>query len=93
MTLEQELRLSYYRQVAEINGEHSIHLVQHVRSRKFFVKKCLTVYNADIYRFLQEHHIPENLSGRRRRACSDRHRGIYSRRYAGGDPGAGRHLV
>lgn len=59
MTLEQELRLSYYRQVAEINGEHSIHLVQHVRSRKFFVKKCLTVYNADIYRFLQEHHIPD----------------------------------
>lgn len=55
MTIEQELELSYYQQVAEIDAEHSIYLVQDIRNKKFYVKKLLTVYNADIYRFLYEH--------------------------------------
>lgn len=55
MTLEQELRLSYYREAAEINAEHGIHLVQDVRSNKFFVRKRLTVFNAAVYRHLLEH--------------------------------------
>ena len=57
MTIEQELRLSYYQQVADINADHSIYLVQDVRTKKFFVKKLLTVYNADIYRYLLDHPI------------------------------------
>lgn len=52
MTLEQELRLSYYREVAEINADHGIHLVQDVRSKKFFVRKRLTVYNPEVYQYL-----------------------------------------
>lgn len=55
MTIDQELRLSYYRQVADINPAHSVYLVQDVRNGKFYVKKLLTVYNADIYRYLQAH--------------------------------------
>lgn len=55
MTIEQELRLSYYRQVAAIQEDRGVFLVQDVRSGKFFVKKQLTVYNLDIYRFLQSH--------------------------------------
>ena len=58
MTIDQELRLSYYQQVADINAEHSIYLVQDVRTNKFYVKKLLTTYNADIYRFLMAHPIP-----------------------------------
>ena len=58
MTIDQELRLSYYRQVADINDDHCIYLVQDVRTKKFYVKKLLTVYNADIYRYLMTHHIP-----------------------------------
>ena len=58
MTIEQELRLSYYRQVADINAEHCISLVQDVRTNKFYVKKLLTTYNAAIYRHLQSHPIP-----------------------------------
>ena len=58
MTIDQELRLSYYQQVADINAEHCIYLVQDVRTKKFYVKKLLTVYNADIYRYLMAHHIP-----------------------------------
>ena len=58
MTIDQELRLSYYQQVADINAEHCIYLVQDVRTKKFYVKKLLTVYNVDIYRYLMAHHIP-----------------------------------
>lgn len=53
MTIEQELRLSYYREVANIDAERRVSLVQDIRSNCFYVKKCLTVYNADIYRYLQ----------------------------------------
>lgn len=58
MTIEQELQLSYYQKVADINADHCIHLVQDVRTKKFYVKKLLTVYNADIYHYLQAHPIP-----------------------------------
>lgn len=57
MTIEQELKLSYYQQVADINAEHHIFLVQDVRTQKFYVKKLLTTYNADIYHYLQKHPI------------------------------------
>lgn len=55
MTIEQELRLSYYRQVADIDAAHHIHLVQDVRNQKFYVKKLLTTYNAEVYRYLLRH--------------------------------------
>lgn len=57
MTLEQELELSYYQQVADIDSEHYVSLVQDIRTKKFYVKKLLTVYNADIYRYLKAHPI------------------------------------
>ena len=57
MTIEQELELSYYQQVADIDAEHSVYLVQDTRSKEFFVKKLLTIYNIDIYRYLQSHPI------------------------------------
>ncbi len=62
MTIDQELRLSYYQQVADIDAEHCIYLVQDIRNKKFCVKKLLTVYNADIYRYLMAHHIPNTPS-------------------------------
>ncbi|MCC8046653.1 MAG: serine/threonine protein kinase [Clostridiales bacterium] len=58
MTLEEQAILSYYRPVADIRAEHGISLVQDDRSGKFYVKKCLTVYNAEMFRALQEHPIP-----------------------------------
>lgn len=57
MTIEQELELSYYQQVADIDSEHCVYLVQDIRTKEFYVKKLLTVYNADIYRYLQAHPI------------------------------------
>lgn len=58
MTIDQELRLSFYQQVADINTDHCIYLVQDVRTNRFYVKKLLTTYNADIYRYLMACHIP-----------------------------------
>ena len=57
MTIEQELALSYYQQVAAIDREHRVFLVQDVRTGKFFTKKELTVYNAEIYQYLHAHPI------------------------------------
>lgn len=58
MTIDQELQLSFYQPIADIDAEHSIYLVQDVRTKKIFVKKLLTVYNTEIYRYLQAHPIP-----------------------------------
>lgn len=57
MTIEQELQLSYYSQVADIDPEHGVSMVQDIRSKQFYVKKQMTVYNGDIYRYLQAHPI------------------------------------
>lgn len=55
VTLEQELQLSYYKDVAAIDSGHGVYLAQDVRTNKFYVKKLLTVYNPEIYRYLIDH--------------------------------------
>lgn len=52
LTLEEELQLSYYRRIGEISADHGVFLVQDIRSKKVCVQKCLTVYDAEIYRSL-----------------------------------------
>ena len=58
MTLADSLALSYYRKVADINPEHSICLVQHQETGKFYVQKSLSVYNVSVFRQLMEHPLP-----------------------------------
>lgn len=53
MNLDEELKLSYYREVADINEEHGVTLVQHTETGDFFVKKTLTIYNMDVIRRLR----------------------------------------
>lgn len=43
------LSISYYKTIATLNESHHIYLVQHQDTHKIFVKKILTVYNAEIY--------------------------------------------
>lgn len=50
MTLEEQYRLSFYKECAEIGGRDDIHLVQNIENKKFYVKKDLTVFNMDVYR-------------------------------------------
>lgn len=57
MTLAEELRLSYYREIADIEASHGVSLVQDIRTKKIYVKKILTVYDPEIYRYLMAHPI------------------------------------
>ncbi len=54
MDIENQLTLSYYKEVAELNGKHRITVVQHQESRRIFVKKVLGIYNLDVYLSLKE---------------------------------------
>ncbi len=58
MGLSDELTLSYYKPVADINSDHSIRLVQHTETKKFYVEKHTAVYNLDVYRSLMADPVP-----------------------------------
>ena len=59
MTLDDECRLSYYNNVAAINEEHNVYLVQHTETGSFYVRKTLSVYNAEVIRQLKSHPIKD----------------------------------
>lgn len=52
MDYESQLKLSYYNEIASINPEHGITVVQHIQTKKIFVKKILSTYNLSIYQNL-----------------------------------------
>ena len=62
MTVQDELRLSYYRQIGVLSEEHGVYIVQHTNTGKVYVKKKLTEYNANVFRYLKEHPIPHTAA-------------------------------
>ena len=54
MTLEEEARLSYYKEIAVLSDEHAIYVVQHLETRRIYVKKVLTTYEMGVYLYLKE---------------------------------------
>lgn len=58
MTIDEELALSYYKEIGELNTEHGVYLVKNIQTSRLYVKKVLSVYNADVYRYLIEHPVP-----------------------------------
>lgn len=62
MTLEEQCRLSYYKEIADISAHKNVKLVQHVESRRIYVKKEQKIYNKQIYEYLMHcnnPHIPK----------------------------------
>lgn len=62
MDIQERLSMSYYKEIAVINEEHEISLVQNQHTHKIFIKKVLDVYNSEIYRYIKDHpiaHIPK----------------------------------
>ncbi len=59
MTVDKELTLSYYREISELNKEHGVTLVKNIRTNRLYVKKILTVYSLDVYRYLIEHPVAD----------------------------------
>lgn len=58
MELQTRLRLSFYREIADINTAHHIRLVQHTVSGKIFVKKELSIYDLQVFQYLMTENIP-----------------------------------
>lgn len=54
MTLEEQYRLSYYKKIAEISSHKNVYLVQHLESKRIFVRKEQTVYSKEIYEYLMK---------------------------------------
>lgn len=57
MQLDDMCTLSYYKTIASLSDAHSVFLVQHTETKKIYVKKIMTVYNIDIFRYLKGHPI------------------------------------
>lgn len=57
MTTTDACILSCYREIAVLNPQHGITLVQHTASGTVYVKKILEIYNADVYEYLHRHHV------------------------------------
>ena len=52
MSLETELKLSYYKVIADVDDIHKVKLVQHTESGKIFVLKTLSVYDIRVFQYL-----------------------------------------
>ena len=51
MELQTRLRLSFYKEIAEIDTAHNIRLVQHTVTGKIFVKKALSIYDLQVFQY------------------------------------------
>ena len=49
MTLEEESRLSFYRELTVLDEKKNIVLVQDIRNSELCVKKTLDIYSHDVY--------------------------------------------
>ena len=47
--------ISSFRQIASLDEEHDITLVQHLFTGRIYVQKRVSVYNIDVYRTLRDH--------------------------------------
>lgn len=57
MNTDPHLFLSCYEEIATINAEHNVTLVQHKDSKKIYVKKILRFYNTSVFNYLLENQI------------------------------------
>ena len=46
---DSKLPISYYKEIATLNEEHSIFFVQHIDTKKVYIKKTMTVYNLNVF--------------------------------------------
>ena len=58
MKLEEELKLSFYKEIAEVDKRHNVTLVQHADTGKVYVKKTLRHYDETVFRTLKEKRFP-----------------------------------
>lgn len=57
MILDDQLKLSYYKKIADIDKSHNVQLVQNTESSKIFILKTLHIYNIRVFQYLASHPI------------------------------------
>ena len=55
MNLQNELKLSYYKEIAAVKEKHQVKIVQHVESGRVYVLKILSVYDSMVFDYLVKH--------------------------------------
>ena len=58
MQLEHEVKASFYKEVAAVNRQHGVVLVQHVETGKIYVRKTLSHYDRSVFDTLKESRYP-----------------------------------
>ena len=58
MDVHAELRLSFYRDIAMLNQDHGVSLVQHIETNMVYVKKELALYDLRVFQFLMDNPLP-----------------------------------
>jgi len=58
MDIQNELILSYYKELSPLSKEKNVYLVQHVETNSLYVRKIIDVYNSNIYHQLKSLNIP-----------------------------------
>lgn len=58
MTLEERMRLSYYRDISVLDEEHAVIVVQHIETNALYLKKTLDNYQLDIFMRLKSNPVP-----------------------------------
>ena len=58
MTLEERMRLSYYKELTMFNEKHGIIFVQHTETKGIYLKKTLDNYQLDIFLRLKANPVP-----------------------------------
>ena len=58
MTIDERMRLSFYKEISSLNEEHGVSVVQHIETHSFYLKKELTNYQLDIFLRLKENPVP-----------------------------------
>ena len=58
MTAGDAAAYACWKQVAVLDEAHGVCVVQHSVTGEIRVRKLLTVYDPEVYRYLAEHHVP-----------------------------------
>ena len=54
---DSELPVSFYKELAPLSEEHQIYIVQHIETKKVYLKKTLKIYNLPVYEQLFKYHV------------------------------------
>lgn len=57
MNITDKCAVFCYEQIAPLNEAHNVFVVQHSKTKNIFVKKTLTVYSTEVYRYLKNNRI------------------------------------